>query len=102
MRILLRCCAIVSLVLFLALPVFVNAEETESYDKDAYQAESTPPPIPHRIKDTAGGAYCLDCHQTGLNGAPQTPHPERLTCTECHAQGGIKELRYGEKGKKNK
>jgi nitrate reductase (cytochrome), electron transfer subunit len=102
MRILLRCCTVASLVTLLALPVVVCAEEEENYDKDAQYAESTPPMIPHRFKDTADGNYCLDCHRTGVSGAPMTPHPERLSCTGCHAQGEIKDVKPLKKGKNKK
>lgn len=27
---------------------------------------------------------CLTCHGSGSGGAPQTPHPERLLCRQCH------------------
>ncbi|GAC1469054.1 MAG: hypothetical protein PVSMB11_04770 [Desulfuromonadaceae bacterium] len=102
MRILLRCCAVASLVALLALPVVVCAEEEENYDKDAQQAENTPPTIPHSFKDTSDGKYCLGCHETGINGAPTTPHPERLTCTGCHVQGEIKEVKPVEEEKNKK
>ena len=100
MKILLRCCAVASFVALLALPVVVTAEETENYAKDAEYAEGAPPMIPHRIKDTADGEYCLSCHKTGINGAPPCPHPVRLSCTGCHAQGEIKEIKPVKKGKK--
>lgn len=99
MKMLLRCCAITSLIAALTLPVIVSADESGNYEKAAQQAESTPPMIPHRITDTSDGTYCLGCHRTGLNGAPETPHPERLTCTGCHGQGEIKEMKHGEKSK---
>ncbi len=100
MRMILRCCTMTSLVLALALPVFVYADdEPENYEKDAQQAENTPPRIPHRITDTSDGTYCLGCHRTGLNGAPETPHPERLSCTGCHVQGEIKEMKKGKNKK---
>jgi nitrate reductase cytochrome c-type subunit len=102
MRMLLRCCAATSFAALLFLPVAVSAEEAEDYDKDASQAESTPPMIPHRIKDTANGEYCLGCHKDGVKGAPATPHPERLSCTGCHVQGEIKDTKPLKKGKKNK
>ena len=101
MRILLRCCAVASIVALLALPVVVSADEADNYDKDAQQAESTPPMIPHSFKDTSDGEYCLGCHRTGVNDAPMTPHPERLTCTGCHGQGEIKDVKPLDKGKKN-
>jgi nitrate reductase cytochrome c-type subunit len=67
----------------------VQAEEQGDYESDARYAEGQPPTIPHPFKDTADGAYCLKCHLTGLNGAPLSPHPVRITCTECHVQGEI-------------
>ena len=102
MKLLFRCCAVASLVAFLAIPVVVSAEEAENYENDARQAENTPPRIPHSIKDTSDGAYCLTCHRTGLNGAPETPHPERLTCTGCHVPGEIKGVKPLKKGKSKK
>lgn len=103
MRLLFRCCTVASLVALLAFPVIVCADEAENYEKDAQSAENTPPRIPHAIQDTADGNYCLECHKTGLNGAPETPHPERLSCTGCHVQGEIKKKeKHPKKGKKNK
>ena len=81
MKISLRCCAVASLAAFLALPVVVSADEADNYDKDAEYAESTPPMIPHSFKDTSDGEYCLGCHRSGVNGAPMSPHPVRLSCT---------------------
>jgi nitrate reductase cytochrome c-type subunit len=72
----------------LALPVLAD-EKDDDYDKDASSAEGTPPMVPHRIDDKTSES-CLACHRDGLNGAPQTPHPERLDCTQCHGQGEIK------------
>lgn len=102
MKIVLRCCAALSLAALLALPVVVCADEAENYDKDAEYAEDVPPMIPHRIKDTSDGEYCLGCHRTGANGAPLSPHQVRLSCTGCHAQGEIKETKALKKGKKKK
>ena len=102
MRILLRFCAVASAVVFLALPVVVTAGEVGNYDKDAEYAEGTPPMIPHIFKDTADGEYCLGCHRTGVNGAPMSPHPVRLFCTGCHAQGEIKNVTPVKKGKNKK
>lgn len=99
MRMLLRCCAMASLIAALALPIVVSADEPENYEKDAQSAENTPPRIPHLIKDTADGGYCLSCHRTGLKGAPETPHPERLSCTGCHVQGEIKSMKKGKNKK---
>lgn len=100
MNILLRCCAITCLITLLALPIAVSADEHENYNKDAEYAEGTPPMIPHRFEDTSNGAYCLGCHGAGLKGAPLCPHPVRLSCTGCHAQGEIKGVKSVKKGKK--
>lgn len=99
---LLRCCAVTTLIAALALPVVVTADEPVNYEKDAWSAENTPPRIPHLIKDTSDGTYCLECHRTGLKGAPETPHPERLSCTGCHVQGEIKKEKSPKKGKTKK
>ena len=97
----LSCCAAACCVALLALPIVAGAAVTENYEKDARGAEGTPPQIPHRIKDTADGGYCLGCHRAGLKGAPETPHPERLYCTGCHVPGEIKEAKPAKKSKKN-
>ena len=102
MKTLLRCCILTSVMAALALPVGVRADEAESYDKDAEYAEGNPPMIPHHVKDTADGEYCLSCHGTGVNGAPLSPHPVRLICTGCHAQGEIKESKPAKKHHKKK
>ena len=99
MKRVLRCCVVVSCAAMLSLPIVAGAEETENYEKDARGAEGTPPQIPHSIKDTSDGGYCLGCHRTGLEGAPETPHPERLYCTGCHVPGEIKDLKHGKKDK---
>jgi cytochrome c-type protein NapB len=102
MNMILRCCALSSLIAALALPVIVCADEPDTYEKDAEFAESTPPMIPHTFTDTANGEYCLGCHMSGLNGAPFCPHPIRLNCTGCHGQGEIKGQKSETKGSKSK
>jgi cytochrome c-type protein NapB len=98
MIILLRSGAVAFLLASLALPVTVSAEEAQNFAKDAGNAESTPPMIPHLFKDTSDGRYCLGCHETGVKDAPVTPHPERLSCTGCHGQGEIKAANPVKKG----
>ncbi len=45
--------------------------------------EGAPPLIPHEVEARKG--MCLDCHGTGLDGAPLTPHPTRAHyCLQCH------------------
>ena len=102
MKILLNCCAFMCLVALLALPISASAQQAENYNKDAEYAEGTPPTIPHRFEDTSNGEYCLGCHKTGLNGAPLSPHPVRLSCTGCHVQGEIKAVKPVKKGKSKK
>lgn len=82
------------------LPVAAHADDREDYGSDARYAEGTPPTIPHRIQDTANGEYCLGCHRTGLKGAPLCPHPVRLTCTQCHVPGEVKEVKPLKKSRK--
>jgi len=83
----------------LCLPVLAYSADREDYEKDARYAEGTPPTIPHRFEDTSNGAYCLGCHGAGLNRAPLCPHPVRLSCTGCHVQGEIKDIKSMKKGK---
>jgi nitrate reductase cytochrome c-type subunit len=99
MKRVLRCCVVACCAALLSLPIVAGAEETNNYEKDAQGAEGTPPQIPHSIKDTSDGEYCLGCHRTGLKGAPETPHPERLYCTGCHVPGEINDLKHGKKDK---
>ena len=47
----------------------------------AYQG--APPLIPHEVEGRKG--LCQDCHTTGVEGAPITPHPTRTHfCIQCH------------------
>jgi len=39
--------------------------------------------VTHDIEDRADES-CLACHETGANGAPETPHPSRSNCLGCH------------------
>lgn len=88
----------------LALPLAAwGSEEDGVTEKEVSSAEGTPPEAPHSL--TKGGELrnCLACHEKGINGAPQTPHPERLTCTQCHGQGEIRvDLDKPSKGTKKK
>ena len=87
MKMLFRCLVAVACFFALSLPAFADGN-SDDYGKDAQYAEGTPPMVPHRIDDKTS-ASCLGCHRDGLNGAPQTPHPERLDCTQCHGQGEV-------------
>ena len=88
MKMLFRCLVSLACLFVLALPALADEKEND-YEKDARYAEGTPPMVPHRIDDKTSAA-CLGCHRDGLNGAPITPHPIRLDCTQCHGQGEIK------------
>lgn len=85
MKVLLRCLGVAVWLFVLALPVLAD-EKREDYESDARYAEGTPPMVPHRIDGKTSEA-CLVCHRTGVNGAPISPHPIRLDCTQCHGQG---------------
>jgi cytochrome c-type protein NapB len=102
MKMLFRCLVAVACLFALSLPAFADGN-SDDYGKDAQYAEGTPPMVPHPIDNRTGEA-CLGCHRDGLDGAPQTPHPERLDCTQCHGQGEItvkiKDSKHGKKSKK--
>lgn len=89
MKMFLRVFAMVSLAAVLLLPAVALADEPENLEADAKSAESAPPVIPHAIADNATGETCLACHRTGLNGAPPTPHPTRVNCTQCHVRSDL-------------
>lgn len=60
------------------------------YRRRAYLG--APPVIPHTVKADMdrGGTSCLACHETGgfasefKTFAPVTPHPELVSCRQCH------------------
>ena len=84
MKLFFRCLVMTGLTAALLMPLAASADEPENLATDAQAAEGMPPTVPHRVKETADGTYCLSCHRDGLKKAPVCPHPERLTCTECH------------------
>lgn len=86
----------------LILPVVAFAEEQENYEADARMVGTVPTPVPHKISDAAASKDCLACHEKGLKGAPQTSHPERMGCTQCHVQGEIKAKKATSKAKGKK
>ena len=80
-------------------------EETSARqrDLDAWYAlrayPGAPPRIPHAVEDEQRiGAGCLDCHENGgyvpkWNAyAPVTPHPDYLSCRQCHVPQRTEEL----------
>lgn len=60
------------------------------YSRRAY--DGAPPSIPHKILDPTswGGDACNSCHRDGgyveqfKAWAPVTPHPDYLSCRQCH------------------
>lgn len=100
MKLLCRCLITLAWLLVLALPALAG-ETREDYENDARYAEGTPPMVPHPINDKTGEA-CLACHLSGANGAPLSPHPVRLDCTQCHGQGEIKTVKTGKKKTRDK
>ncbi|QEM67201.1 hypothetical protein FO488_02845 [Geobacter sp. FeAm09] len=97
MKILFRIAALVACVVVLTLPAL--AQEQENYDADARNAEDAPPMIPHVVGDDVNGKACLACHETGLKGAPVTPHPTRLNCTQCHVRSNMGAKTSGKKAR---
>jgi nitrate reductase cytochrome c-type subunit len=50
-----------------------------------------PPLVPHDVEERK--ALCQECHTTGVDGAPITPHPTRAHyCVTCHVE---QDLRVG-------
>jgi len=66
------------------------------YSNRAYPG--APPYIPHQVleKQGIGGNACLQCHENGgfvakFNAyAPVTPHPELISCKQCHVENTTK------------
>ena len=103
MKMFIRCLTVVSMAAVMLLPVVALAEEPENLEADAKFAENAPPVIPHPIADNANGETCLACHRTGLNGAPPTPHPIRVNCTQCHVRSDLSDPKpAGKKARKSK
>ena len=57
-----------------------KGEHTTSAGTRAY--EGAPPTIPHR---TLMRENCMSCHGEGGTSAIRTSHPDRQSCTQCHA-----------------
>lgn len=103
MSMLIRFLAVAGLAVAVALPSLCLAEGPGDYEADARYAEQAPPLIPHRIGGDANGEVCLSCHRTGVNGAPLSPHPVRLYCTQCHVRSDTSDsLPAAKKGKARK
>jgi cytochrome c-type protein NapB len=100
MNMLIRFLAAAVLAALMAFPSLCLAEEPGDNEAGARFSEHPPPVIPHPAGDDVNAEACLACHRAGLKGAPITPHPARLNCTQCHVPGGSGEsLPAGNKGK---
>jgi len=72
----------------LALVLFAGAAVGQSPPRTADKRlprtyEGAPPLVPHDVEGRKG--LCQECHATGAEGAPITPHPERVyVCVQCH------------------
>ena len=102
MKMLQRLLAVALLTAVMGLPLATFAEESENLEADARLAEDVPPVIPHPVADNATGEDCLACHRTGVKGAPPTPHPERVNCTQCHVRSDLSDPKKSGKTKKTK
>lgn len=60
-------------------PVDAGADVQDS----GTDGNTAPPMIPHAVSSTADTS-CLVCHKNAASDAPQTPHPERTGCVDCH------------------
>lgn len=102
MKMFARYLTVAAMAVVMSLPVAALAEEPENLEADAKYAENEPPVIPHRIADNANGEDCLACHRSGVKGAPMTPHPTRVNCTQCHVRSDLGDPRQSKKAKKSR
>ncbi len=63
------------------------------------QYAGSPPFIPHKVEEADGTSLeCLTCHEKGgwtqelKRNTPITPHPENMSCRQCHARFVTEEL----------
>lgn len=76
-----------------------STERTLSEYYSRRQYPGAPPFVPHKVEE-AGGAKnaCLTCHAKGgwteelKRHTPLTPHPEQVSCRQCHVQMVTDEL----------
>ena len=64
---------------------------SDYYDNRAFYG--APPTIPHEVSSASiGSGMCLKCHENGgfvkkySAYAPITPHPEKISCMQCHVE----------------
>lgn len=71
----------------------ISTERTLNGYYSLRQYIGSPPYIPHRVEDEKNPRMdCLVCHAKGgwteelKRHTPITPHPENISCTQCHVQ----------------
>ena len=90
MKYVIKAALVVATMALLTVPLAAVASEDDGVtEKEVSAAEGTPPQVPHDIEKSKD-QHCLECHETGKYGAPETPHPERRYCVQCHGQGEIR------------
>jgi len=67
-----------------------RGDEREHYRRVHREFDGAPPVIPHAVAALAR-EECLVCHEAGMDLgedglAPTTPHPERVSCQQCHVE----------------
>jgi nitrate reductase cytochrome c-type subunit len=68
-----------------AAPAKSPPPPASSSQRMARPYEGFPPLVPHDVEERK--ALCQDCHTTGVDGAPITPHPTRAHyCITCHVE----------------
>jgi cytochrome c-type protein NapB len=99
MKLSLMVVGIVAMFCAVALSGVARADEEVPTEQEIKQSEGAPPTIPHKVRADVTDKECLGCHRTGKKGAPVTPHPQRLACTQCHVPGAVEETKEGRKKK---
>lgn len=75
--------ATLALVLSVAAEVALAQPPAAGSKRMPRAYEGAPPLVPHDVE--ARKALCQECHATGAEGAPITPHPTRTHfCIACH------------------
>lgn len=64
--------------------------DREQYRRTHREFDGAPPVIPHAVASLSR-QECLVCHEMGMDLgedglAAQTPHPERVSCQQCHVE----------------
>lgn len=73
--------SVVLVVIIAAVVVFIQQGQTASSKANVSVKNISPVEIPHTL--VGREKICLSCHN-GTQGIPQTPHPDRTNCLQCH------------------